>query len=187
MPDTSQYKVGIVLSAENRGAAGQRPMKVCSVDVGSDDGRPISVVTSASNVREGSRVVVAPVGSTIIDDAGNETSIKKTTVGGHVSEGMFCDASMLGWGTGSSSGIAAQVPEYCGVGTPPPATKPGAPPPPVPSPSEEGGQQTAAIAGGLFERKLTKEERKKLAEEKRRAKKAAKGGGAKEGEEKDGE
>ena len=94
MPDTSQYKVGIVLSAENRGAAGQRPMKVCSVDVGSDDGRPISVVTSASNVREGSRVVVAPVGSTIIDDAGNETSIKKTTVGGHVSEGMFCDASM---------------------------------------------------------------------------------------------
>lgn len=172
MADTSQYKVGIVLSAENRGAAGQRPMKVCSVDVGSDDGRPISVVTSASNVREG---------ATIIDDAGNEMSIKKTTVGGHVSEGMFCDASMLGWGTGSSSGIAAQVPEYCGVGTPPPATKPGAPPPPVPSPSEEGGQ-TAAIAGGLFERKLTKEERKKLAEEKRRAKKAAKGGGAKEGE-----
>jgi tRNA-binding EMAP/Myf-like protein len=186
MADTSQYKVGIVLSAESKGAAGQRPMKVCSVDVGSDDGKPISVVTSAANVRVGSRVVVAPVGSTIVDDAGDEMLIKKTTVGGHISEGMFCDASMLGWGTGSSSGIAARVPESCGVGTPPPTTKPGAhPPPPVPS-SEEGGQQTAAISGGLFERKLTKEEKKKLAEEKRKAKKAARGG-AKEGGEKDGE
>ncbi len=175
MADTSQYRVGIVLSAENKGAAGQRPLKVCSVDIGSDDGVPISVVTSAANVREGSRVVVAPVGSTIIDDAGDEMSIKKTTVGGHVSEGMFCDASMLGWGTGSS-GVAAQVPESCGVGTSPPTTKPGAPT--LTSSEEEG--QPAAVVGGLFERKPTKEEKKKLAEEKRKAKKAAKGG-AKEG------
>jgi tRNA-binding EMAP/Myf-like protein len=168
MADTSQYRVGIVLSADNRGAAGQRPLKVCSVDIGSDDGAPIPVVTSAANVREGSRVVVAPVGSTIIDDDGGEIVIKKTTVGGHPSEGMFCDARMLGWGTGSA-GIAAQVPESCGVGTSPPTTKPGAPPVP---PSSEG---QPAVAGGLFERKPTKEEKKKLAEEKRKAKKAAKG------------
>jgi tRNA-binding EMAP/Myf-like protein len=60
MADISQYKVGIVLSAENKGSSGQKPLKVCSVDVGADDGEPIAVVTSAINVREGSRCVSSP-------------------------------------------------------------------------------------------------------------------------------
>ena len=116
--DISQYKVGLVLSVENKGAAGQKPLKVCSVNIGNDDGESITVVTNAVNVREGSRLVVAPIGSIIINDEGEEITISKTSVGGHVSEGMFCDSRMLGWGTGSA-GVAAQVPESYNVGMAP--------------------------------------------------------------------
>lgn len=176
MVDTSQYKVGIVLACENRGASGQRPLKACTVDVGNDDGRTISVVTNATNVRVGSRCVIAPVGSSIIDDVtGEEIAIQRTIVGGCPSEGMFCDSKMLGWGKGSE-GIAVQVPDTYNPGDSPPIAKPGAPP-------SSGGGMTPPpeAAPGLFERKLTKEEKKKLAEEKRTARKAAK-----EAKEKDG-
>ena len=56
MPDTSQYKVGVVLSVETKAVSGKKPLKICSVDIGSDV--PITVVTSASNVRDGSRCVL---------------------------------------------------------------------------------------------------------------------------------
>lgn len=172
MVDTSQYKVGIVLSVENKGVAGQKPLKVCSVNIGNDDGgEPITVVTNAANVREGSRLVVAPIGSTIIDDEGEEITISKTSVGGHISEGMFCDSRMLGWGTGSA-GVAAQVPESFDVGTSPPTSKPGVPPPSSSSSSSDG--MPAVDVQGLFERKLTKEEKKLAAEAKRKARKEAK-------------
>mmetsp|Transcript_29212 Transcript_29212/g.62113 ORF Transcript_29212/g.62113 Transcript_29212/m.62113 type:complete len:180 (+) Transcript_29212:116-655(+) len=164
--DTSQYKVGIVLSIENKSASGKKPLKACSVNIGG--GEPITVVTSASNVREGSRIVIAPIGSTVINDEGEELTLKKTSVGGVPSEGMFCDSRMLGWGSGSA-GIAAQVPESCEPGMPPPTTKPGAPK----SGSEESTIPAVEVKG-LFEKKLTKEEKKKLADEKRKAKKAAK-------------
>ena len=54
MVDTSQYKVGIVLSvSDSKSKSSGKPLKACSVDIGGED--PIIVVTSASNVREGSR------------------------------------------------------------------------------------------------------------------------------------
>jgi predicted RNA-binding protein with EMAP domain len=53
MADTSQYKVGIVLSVDDRSSSGKKALKVCSVNIGEDG--PITVVTNASNVREGSR------------------------------------------------------------------------------------------------------------------------------------
>ena len=56
MADTSQYKVGVVLSAEEKKSGG-KPLKVCSVNIGDED-NPITVVTAASNVRDGSRCVV---------------------------------------------------------------------------------------------------------------------------------
>ena len=115
------------------------------------------------------RIVVAPIGSTIINDEGEEQILKKTSVGGVPSEGMFCDAKMLGWGAGAV-GIAAQVPDSYEPGMSPPQTKPGAP-------KNAGGEEStipAAEVKGLFEKKLTKEEKKKLAEEKRKARKAAK-------------
>ena len=53
MADTSQYKVGVVLSVEIKKGGG-KPLKVCLVNIG-DEGNPITVVTLASNVRDGSR------------------------------------------------------------------------------------------------------------------------------------
>lgn len=58
--DRSQYKVCVVLSVEAcKGKSGGKPLKACKVDVvgnGSvEDESMITVVTSAPNVREGSR------------------------------------------------------------------------------------------------------------------------------------
>lgn len=55
MVDILQYKVGVVLSVEVKKGGG-KPLKVCSVDIGDTD-NPITVVTVASNVRDGSRYV----------------------------------------------------------------------------------------------------------------------------------
>jgi hypothetical protein len=94
--------------------------------------------------------------------------IKKTTVGGIMSEGMLCDSRMLGW-QGGAAGIAAQIPESIPVGSVPPAEKP--------RPGQALTDVDAAASQpieGLFEKKLSKEEKKKIAEAKRLAKRAAK-------------
>lgn len=166
MLDSSQYKVGVVLSVETAKSGG-KPLKKCTVNIGTED--PIVVVTAATNVREASRLVVAPVGSTILNDEGEEQEIKKTAVGGVMSEGMFCDSKMLGWGSGST-GIAAQVPDSFAPGSAPPTSKPGA----THTSSTEESAVPSVEVKGLYEKKLTKEEKKKLSEEKRMAKKAAK-------------
>ena len=170
MADTSQYKVGIVLSVENKTISGKKPLKICSINIGNDDGEPITVVTNATNVRDGSRIVVAPIGSCVIDENGEELTIKKTVVSGTASEGMLCDARMLGWGS-ANAGIATQVPESYAPGSCPPTTKPGAG---GGGGGAEGGEVVAPAAPGLFEKKLTKEEKKALAKAKRDAKKEAK-------------
>jgi tRNA-binding EMAP/Myf-like protein len=184
MVDTSQYKVGIVLSVENKAVPGKKPLKICSIDIGNatDGGGggegPITVVTNATNVRDGSRIVVAPIGSCVIDENGEELMIKRTVVSGTSSEGMLCDARMLGWGSGSA-GIAAQVPETCAPGSAPPTTRPGGGG--GGGGGGEGGEAALAPAApGLFEKKLTKEEKKALAKAKRDAKKEAKSKGGEE-------
>mmetsp|Transcript_16709 Transcript_16709/g.20846 ORF Transcript_16709/g.20846 Transcript_16709/m.20846 type:complete len:187 (+) Transcript_16709:81-641(+) len=174
MVDVTLYKVGVVLGLEGCGhcrSKSGKALKACKIKVSLDNGvEPITVVTSASNVREGSRIVVAPVGTTYMDEQGQEHLIQRTSVGGVVSEGMLCDSNMLGW-LGGGRGVAAQLPDYFEIGSPPPSEKPRprkeveevkveTPPPVEPQ--------------GLFEKKLSKEERKKLAEERRRARKAAK-------------
>ena len=114
------------------------------------------------------RVAVAPAGSSFLDGEGSMQEVTNATVGGVISEGMFCDSRMLGW-SGGAQGVAAQIPDSCEVGTAPPATKP--------RPGGAGGESTPLVessAPGLFEKKLTKEEKKKLAEERRKARKAAK-------------
>ena len=103
-----------------------------------------------------------------MNEEGEEMEVKKTSVGGVLSEGMLCDSRMLGW-TGGAAGVAAQMPASLAVGDAPPRTKP--------RPNNGENSETAvspAVAPGLFEKKLTKEEKKKLAEEKRKARKAAK-------------
>uniref|UniRef100_A0A6U3BZ72 tRNA-binding domain-containing protein n=1 Tax=Entomoneis paludosa TaxID=265537 RepID=A0A6U3BZ72_9STRA len=176
MADLSEYKVGIVLSVEDCTGGGNKskPLRACQVNVG-DEANPITVVTAASNVREGSRVAVAVEGSTVITEEGEEMKITKTTVGGVVSQGMFCDSRMLGW-AGGAAGIAAQIPESIAIGESPPASKP----------RKGESSSTDAIppvqVEGLYEKKLSKEEKKKLAEEKRKARKAAKEAKKAEGE-----
>ncbi len=181
MSMVSQYKVGVVLSVQNKTVPGKKPLKVCSIDVGNNDsddngGRPITVVTNATNIRDGSRIVVAPIGSCVMDENGEEITIKKTVVGGTSSEGILCDARMLGWGSGSS-GIAAQVPESYAPGSCPPTKRPGV--------SEGAGEGGAPAAPGLFEKKLSKEEKKALAKAKRDAKKEAKMKGGEEAKDED--
>ncbi|KAL7443524.1 hypothetical protein ACHAXM_008955 [Skeletonema potamos] len=166
MVDTSQYKVGLVLSVEDKSKSGGKTLKICTVNIGGEE--PIVVVTAAPNVRELSRLVVAPVGSTITNDEGEEMEIKRAAVGGIMSEGMFCDSKMLGWGSGAA-GIAAQVPDSFEPGSAPPTSKPGAPP----SSSAESAAPAVEVKG-LFEKKLTKEEKKKLAEQRKAARKERK-------------
>ena len=56
MPDLSSYKVGVVLSVQDCGASKGKSLRACQVNVG-DEANPITVVTAASNVRQGSRQV----------------------------------------------------------------------------------------------------------------------------------
>ena len=95
------------------------------------------------------RIVIAPVGSTIINEEGEEQELKRTAVSGIMSEGMFCDARMLGWGDGSN-GVAAQVPESYKPGMSPPKEKP------MQKKKEEENRLPAVEVEPLFEKKLTK-------------------------------
>mmetsp|Transcript_4413 Transcript_4413/g.5102 ORF Transcript_4413/g.5102 Transcript_4413/m.5102 type:complete len:178 (-) Transcript_4413:311-844(-) len=165
----SDYKVGIVESIEESGGKGTKALKVCKFNIG-DDSNTLQVVTSATNVRKGSRLVVAPIGSTVLGSNGEGMSITKTTVAGHISEGMFCDSKMLGW-DGGTGGIAARMEDSLPLGSPPPLNKPRPNGGVVNASSEELPESTVE---GLFEKKLTKEEKKALAKIKREAKKAAK-------------
>lgn len=170
MPDRSEYKVGVIVSLEELPKKGGKPLRACSVNIG-DDANPITVVTSAANVRDNSRIVVAPVGSTVLDESGEEMEIKKTSVGGVMSEGMLCDSQMLGW-KGGAHGVAATVPDSFELGSPPPSEKPR----PKGAGGDSGGVGDLVELPGLFEKKvkLTKEQKKAAAEERKARLKAKK-------------
>ena len=171
MPDLSLYRVGVVESLEDCPSPPKsgKLLRACRIRIGNNnDDEPIliTVVTSAPNVRIGSRVAVAPVGSAVELDDGSSMTLQKTTVGGVVSEGMLCDSRMLGW-TGGAAGVAVQIPDSIEIGACPPNEKPRM--------NFESEEVVPAVeVKPLFEKKLTKEEKKKLAEEKRKSKKAAK-------------
>lgn len=181
--DLSQYKVGVILSLEDCGKckSGGKALRACKIRVGGTDNDNydgdsdiVSVVTSAPNVREFSRVVVAMPGSSVLADNGEMMEVKKATVGGVISEGMLCDSIMLGW-TGGAKGVAVNLPDSIEVGSVPPSSKP--------RPNGGGETESAPIPEnlpGLFEKKLTKEEKKKLAAERKAKRKAAKEAKAKE-------
>ena len=52
--DLSQYKVGEVLSLEDCGSSKGKTLRKCTVNVG-DEANPLTIVTAAPNVRQGSR------------------------------------------------------------------------------------------------------------------------------------
>ena len=169
MVDVSQYKVGVILSLEECGKTMVgKVLRACQVHVGGEDG-PVTIVTGAANVREGSRLAVALVGSTVWMEGGEQVEVKKTPVGGVMSDGMFCDSKMLGW-TGGSSGVAQLIPDEFEVGSSPPAQKP------RPKDGAESATAALTVEPGLFEKKLSKEEKKKLAEDRKKARAAKKAG-----------
>lgn len=110
------FCVGLVQSCEPL----KDKLRLLKIDVGTSE--PVSVVTNASNAVAGSRVVVACVGAVVRSPTGDVT-VKKAVVGGAASEGMLCDAPMLGW-TGGGAGAAALVPESFAVGSRPPVQRP---------------------------------------------------------------
>ena len=57
MPDITQYKVGVVVSLESCPSSNSiKKLRACQVNVASESSNEtITVVTAASNVREGSR------------------------------------------------------------------------------------------------------------------------------------
>jgi len=113
------YKVGVVLTVAK--VEGKDKLKELTVDIGS--GEPLPVVTSAPNVEEGSRVVVATVGAEIEVVKGEKIQVMKSCIGGRPSEGMICDCQMLGW-TGGAAGPAAFVPDSFAPGATPPSSRP---------------------------------------------------------------
>ena len=141
-PRMTGFVVGLVASCEH--VTGKDKLSKLSVDVGAVD--PLQIVTNAPNVAESSRVVVATIGTTLPDG----TEVKKASVGGVPSEGMLCDAPMLGW-MGGGAGAAALVPDSFAVGDQPPAMRPR-----MDQPKTEAPSVPAVDVQPLFEKKLTK-------------------------------
>jgi tRNA-binding EMAP/Myf-like protein len=108
------YKCGVVQSVEDIADK----LKACTIDVGAGEGNEVTIVTNATNVGEGTRVVVATVGALV-----GEEKLQKRAVGGRMSQGMLCDAPMLGW-TGGGAGAAALVPDSFEPGSRPPERRP---------------------------------------------------------------
>lgn len=114
------YSCGQILGIEELANG----LKACKIDVGKgqEDDQLVVVVTNATNVAEGSRVVVCGVGASVVV-GGEEVVVAKRNVGGQTSNGMLCDAPMLGW-TGGGAGAAAMVPESFAPGDRPPERRP---------------------------------------------------------------
>ena len=96
--------------------------KLVKVTVNTGATEPVTIVTNAANVSTGAKVAVALEGTPIGDPDDGEV-VTGATIGGVASQGVICDAPMLGWGS-ANKGRAAVLPQSCAVGGAPPATKP---------------------------------------------------------------
>lgn len=92
--------VGEVLTCEQHPNADK--LKVTTVNIGS--GEPLHIVCGAPNVRQGLKVIVAPVGTTCHPTNGEPFKITKSKIRGEVSEGMLCGEDEIGLGS-SHAGI----------------------------------------------------------------------------------
>jgi phenylalanyl-tRNA synthetase beta chain len=95
VPSPDGFVVGRVLSAERHPDADR--LKVCTVDIGSQDERPATIVCGAPNVAAGQTVAVARPGAVMPDG----TRLKQAKLRGVVSEGMILSESELEISTGS--------------------------------------------------------------------------------------
>ncbi|KAG8462098.1 hypothetical protein KFE25_011548 [Diacronema lutheri] len=165
--------VGLVRECEP--VAGKDKLKRLSVDVGG--AAPVQLVTNAPNVEAGKRIVVALVGAEV-----GGVAVRRATVGGVPSEGMVCDATMLGW-TGGGAGLAALVPASYAPGDAAPPTRPRLderPPGAGAGAASEPPPGAGREVEPLFAKKPSRDDKKAAAaarKAERDAKKAAAGGG----------
>lgn len=103
--DYSTFIVGEVLQAEKHPNADR--LRLTQVNIG--HASPLSIVCGAPNVAEGQKVIVAPVGTTVLMK-GETVTLKKTEIRGQVSEGMICAEDELGLGE-SHDGIMVLNPD----------------------------------------------------------------------------
>ncbi|MGA2454167.1 MAG: phenylalanine--tRNA ligase subunit beta [Solirubrobacteraceae bacterium] len=89
VPSTDGFVVGRVLSAEQHPDADR--LKVCTVDIGAEDGAPATIVCGAPNVAAGQTVAVARPGAVMPDG----TKLKQAKLRGVVSEGMILSETEL--------------------------------------------------------------------------------------------
>ena len=89
-PDFDGVVIGHLLKISSHPNADK--LVLCEVDVGGPE--PLGIVCGATNIKEGDKVPVAVVGSTLTGGF----KIKKAKLRGEVSEGMMCSARELGLG-----------------------------------------------------------------------------------------
>lgn len=89
-------------------------LHLTTVNIGGDT--PLRVVCGAPNVRAGLKVVVAPVGTKLYGNHGEEITIKRAKIRGEESEGMLCAEDEIGVGS-SHEGII-ELPHSARVGAP---------------------------------------------------------------------
>ncbi len=110
--DFAGIVVGYITNCEKHPDADR--LSKTQVDVGT--GELLNIVCGAPNVRQGQKVVVATVGSTVFDKEGKPFQIKKGKIRGAESNGMICAEDELAIGH-DHSGIIV-LPEDTPVGLP---------------------------------------------------------------------
>lgn len=139
--------------------------KVKEISVRIDEaGTTKQIVTNAPNVlteKIGQRLVVALEGAEV---PGME-AVKRTNIGGRVSEGVICDSRMLNW-SGGGAGVAVFLGDDAEVGSLPPADRP--------RPNVSKPEAYGPVTDGLFKKKPSREEKKAAARAARELRKANK-------------
>ena len=88
--------IGLILKKEKHPDADR--LSVCTVDIGQPEA--LQIICGASNVAEGQKVIVAPVGSCLHPVNGDPFKIKKSKIRGLASHGMICAEDEIGLGKG---------------------------------------------------------------------------------------
>ena len=88
--------IGLILKKEKHPDADR--LSVCTVDIGQTEA--LQIICGASNVAEGQKVIVAPVGSCLHPVNGDPFKIKKSKIRGLASHGMICAEDEIGLGKG---------------------------------------------------------------------------------------
>eukprot|EP00322_Chrysochromulina_rotalis_P010975 CAMPEP_0115857348 /NCGR_PEP_ID=MMETSP0287-20121206/15529_1 /TAXON_ID=412157 /ORGANISM="Chrysochromulina rotalis, Strain UIO044" /LENGTH=250 /DNA_ID=CAMNT_0003311565 /DNA_START=13 /DNA_END=765 /DNA_ORIENTATION=+ len=148
--------------------AGNKKAKKLSVDIGTTESL---VIVTSWDVSEKMRVVIAVLGSLV-----NEAEVVESVIAGVTSQGLLCDAAMLGW-EGGVEGTPALLPSTFTPGDSAPSDKPRRAAAKVDEPAFAGFDAVDEGPTELFEKKLTKEEKKAEAAKKKAAREAKKNGG----------